>query len=327
MVAPFRFGIVLLLLASPPAIAGDFDALPTYNQSPLVQIYGLPSPGEARVLAPGRLTVATSLEAANFFFVGRNNSERLMLDSETHRAAVSIRYGGDAMEWGIEVPYIAQSGGFMDNFIERWHETFGLPSGGRENFSRDRLSIVYERNGVERLHVTESTSGIGDVRLLGGWRLQEGAGAPDLALRASLKLSTGDAAGLQGSGATDLAVWLTAGCATCSAVLGWNVYGGMLHLGHGDVLPDLQRSAVVFGGVGLGWRILPPTVIKAELHAHSPFYRGSDLAPLDSTAVQLILGGTWNFSPRTALDMGVSEDLRVYTAPDVSLLISLRSNF
>ncbi|MFL6713861.1 MAG: DUF3187 family protein [Sulfurifustis sp.] len=329
MFTPARFSIVLLLVASSPSIAGDFDLLPTYNQSPLVQIYGLPSPGEARVLAPGRLAVAVSYEAANSFFIGRNDNERLLLDGETHRAAVSIRYGGGAMEWGVEVPYIAHGGGFMDGFIERWHDAFGLPNGGREDFPRDRLSYIYERNGIERLRITESTSGVGDVRLLGAWQLREGEGVADLALRVSLKLPTGDAAALQGSGAADLAVWFTAGCAAaaCPGALGWSAYGGVLGLGHGDVLPELQRPVVVFGGAGVGWRVLPPTVIKAELHVHSPLYEGSRLAPLNTTAIQLVLGGTWNFSPRTALDIAMSEDLRVDTAPDVSVLISLRSSF
>lgn len=329
MSAPARFRFAFLLLVSSPSLAGDFDLLPTYNQSPLVQIYGLPAPSEARVLAPGRLAIALSFEAANSFFIGQTSTERLVLDGETHRTALSIRYGAGDMEWGVEVPYLSHGGGFMDGFIERWHDAFGLPSGGREDFPRNRLSYVYQRNGVTRIQITEATSGIGDVRLLGGWRLPAGDGPADLALRASLKLPTGDASALHGSGATDLAVWVTAECAAaaCPAAVGWSGYAGVLGLGHGDVLPDLQRPLVVFGGAALGWRVLPPTVLKAELLVHSPFYRDSGLLPLNATAVQLVLGGTWNFSPRTALDIGVSEDLRVYTAPDVSLLISLRSNF
>lgn len=315
----------LFLLVPSLSFAGSFDPLPTYNQSPLVQIFGLPAPDAPRLLVPGQSQTRITFEAANNFIHRQNGAESLVLDGETHRTALTVKYGAGDTEWGVEIPYISQSGGFLDSFISNWHDVFDLPRGGRNESPFDQLDYTYRRDGVDRLRITRASRGIGDIRLLAGWQLPF-RNTTDVALRASLKLPTGNAAELHGSGAADIALWLSLGC-SCSGTLGWNASAGALVLGHGDVLPDAQRRFVGFGGAGFGWRIVEPIVLKAELRAHSPFYGDTHLAPLGSTAVELVLGGTWRVDKRTALDLAVSEDARVETAPDVSLLISLRTNF
>jgi hypothetical protein len=89
----------------------------------------------------------------------------------------------------------------------------------------------------------------------------------------------------------------------------------------------MQRRFVAFGGAGLAYRPWQSTVFKAELRAHSSFYGDSDLKPLGVTGIQFILGGTWNVDKDIAVDIGVTEDIRTKTAPDVSLLVSVRANF
>ena len=256
-----------------------------------------------------------------------NDTESLVLDGETHRTTVTIKYGTGTAEWGIEIPYLTHSGGFLDGFISNWHDVFGLPQGSRNQTPFDQLSYVYVRDGVERLRIIRANRGLGDIRLLAGWQIPSDS-ATDVALRTSLKLPTGNASELHGSGAADIGLWLSAGCMpeNCPAPFGWNAAAGALLLGRGDVLPDLQRRYVVFGGAGLAYRPWQPIVFKAELRTHSPFYRDTNLTALGSTAFQVILGGTWIVNSATAVDIGVSEDIRPETGPDVSLLISLRAN-
>lgn len=323
-----RLSFALLTALAPAVYADAFDPLPTYNQNPFTQIHGFPAFDAPRLLGPGERQVRVSFEAASYFFVEQRGAEALTLDGETHRSAITVKSGTSDGEWGIEIPYLSHSGGFLDSFIEGWHETFGLPDGGREAAPRDLLRYIYARNGAELIRITDRTGGIGDVRLLAGWALPAGD-AIDASLRAMLKLPTGDAEQLHGSGAADLAAWINAGCsaAACAGAWRWNVTAGALALGRGDVLPEQQRRFAVFAGAGAGWRAWTQIVLKAELRAHSALYRATDLAPLGKSAAQLILGGTWNVHKSTALDIAVSEDIRVETAPDVSVLVSLRTSF
>jgi Protein of unknown function (DUF3187) len=316
---------VFVLLGCAPAFADWLDPLPTYNQSPLVQIFGLPAPGPARVLAPGRWRTRVSVDLANNFLFNQAGTESITLDGETHRTTLAVKRGTASAEWGIEIPYVSLSGGFLDSFIGNWHDVFGLPQGGRDGAPPDQLNFLYERDGVTRLRITQASRGIGDVRLTAGWQLPS---ANDMALRASLKLPTGDATELHGSGAPDFALWLATACAsTACRTVGWTGSGGAVLLGSGDVLPAQQRRLVAFGGAGLAYRPWQPIVFKVDLRVHSPFYRDTSLRPLGVTAFQVILGGTWIVDESTAIDIGVTEDVRADTAPDVSLLISLRANF
>lgn len=275
------------------------------------------------------MEVNVGFETANYFYSNATASESLLLDGETHRTALTVRYGMRDTEVGIEVPYLSHSGGFADSFIENWHNIFGMRNGGRNDEPRNQLGYIYQRNGIELLRLTRTSRGVGDVRMYGAKPLLRDDGNIDVALRSSLKLPTGESAELLGSGAYDLAVWLSAGCsrAACPGALRWTAGGGVLWVGNGDVLPDMQRNVVAFAGAGIGWRTLETVVLKAGLQAHSRFYDGSDLKPLNATTVQLLLGALWNVTRGTALELGLSEDLNVYSAPDVSLSINLRSSF
>ncbi|HEX9811692.1 MAG TPA: DUF3187 family protein [Burkholderiales bacterium] len=323
-----RLFLAAVSIAPTPSFADWFDPLPTFNQSPLAQIYGLPTPDAARVLNRGQYQARVSLEAANNFLSVTSANESLELDGETHRASVVFKTATANGEWGIEIPYLSHSGGSLDDFIDDWHQFLGLPRGGRENAPVGRLQFIYTRDGVDRLRVTDASSGIGDIRLLAGWK-QPDRDTTDRTLRASLKLPTGNAAQLHGSGAADFALWLSAACAirSCGGTVAWNAHAGALLLGRGDVLSEQQRRLVAFGGGGLAYRPWQPTVFKAELRAHSPFYRGTSLKPLGVSSFQLILGGTLIVGEDVAVDIGVTEDIRSETAPDVSLLLSIRANF
>lgn len=326
----FQWLLILACEVAVPAAAGSADVIPLYsfNQSPLVQIYGLPAIGEARVLAPSEANVSLRLQIANNFTGPLNPTEQLVLDGETHRLTLMTRQGfANGYEWGIELPYVSHSGGFMDNFIEHWHRWFGLPQGGRPGTPPNLIDYRYTRDGVDLVHVTQSAAGLGDIRLSGAMQLGNLAERL-VALRGSLKFPTGDSAQLLGSGSTDLAVWLSM-APTPSTDDAWNGYGGggILMMTEGDVLPQQQRNYVAFGSAGLAHRIIPMLTLNVQLDAHSPFYRGSEFRQLSAYAIQGLLGGSWEFSPRKYLELSASEDLIVNTSPDFVFNLSLTVPF
>ena len=100
-----------------------------------------------------------------------------------------------------------------------------------------------------------------------------------------------------------------------------------MYMSPGDVLPDLQRSLVEFGTLGAGWSPLDWLAFKLQFDGHTPFYRDSRLRELDDGSVQLTIGGTLGFTRNTSLDLGVSEDIVVKTAPDVVFHLALRTVF
>lgn len=306
----------------------------TFNQNPLVQIYGLPAAESAMVQPAGQLWGALTLDVANSYLENGTSREKLLLDGEGERITLALRYGiGRELELGLDLPFVAYNGGVFDGFIEDWHEFFGLPQGDRPDAPEGRLHFDYARDGQERLRMDNSTFGLGDVRVSGGWQLyHDGSANPAaLALRASLKLPTGSSSRLTGSGSTDLALWVT-GSSDYPLPDSWGhatlfAAAGAMAMTDGRVLKEQRENLVGFGSLGFGWSPADTFALKAQLSAHSAFYKGSEFSELTDPAMQLLFGGTLALSPRTTLDVALSEDVIVGASPDVALHLGLGHRF
>lgn len=319
---------LITLCAFQPAAAGVIPFEST-NQHPLVQIYGLPGAGNAVPLSPGRTEVGWNVALSSNHLVHENSGEYLLLDGETTRFTVAARYGLlPRLEIGAKIPYISHSTGFLDGFIDGYHGIFGFPDGGRDESPRNRLLYFYRRDGIEKIRVDASGSGIGDLQLTATIPLYAERNR-SMTFNAALKLPTGDSDQLRGSGSTDLALWLHERIGGRFTIGDWSSFGsaGLLFMTKGKVLPDQQKKWVGFGSLGIGWAPLSWISFKVQADAHTPFFGDSDLKGIAATAVQLVTGGTIAFSDRVALDIGVSEDLIVNTSPDVVFYFTLRARF
>lgn len=326
--------LLWLSLLCLPQAAQSLEIKPfhTQNQSPLSHIFGLPPMGEAQVLAPGRKEVRLSLDLASNYVKTAAANESLLLDGETTRFGLALRYGiMPNLEAGLEIPYLIQGGGFLDGFIIDYHNTFGFPQGGRDQAPRNRLLYQYRRNNADVLKWDRSGAGLGDIRLNAAWQLyNSGDQTPrSLALRGSIKLPTGDSNALFGSGGYDGALWLAAGDHYHTAWGPVALFGaaGMMGMTEGRVIRNQQNNWAGFGSLGIGWRPLDRIVLKIQTDAHTPFFRNSDLKELSGSAAQIVIGGTVALGKIFTLDIGVSEDILVNTAPDVVFHFSLKSTF
>lgn len=320
---------IVMLFFPPVAAATEIVPFESTNQSPLVQIYGLPGTGNGGLLPQGRTEMRMQVALASNYADRENSRERVILDGETTRFTLAARYGLlPRMEIGIKIPYISHSGGFLDGFLEGYHGLFGFPNGGRDQAPKNRLRYRYRYDGVDKIRIDSSGSGIGDLQLTTAFPLFEEKNQ-GMTLNAALKLPTGDSDQLRGSGSTDLSLWLHERIGGAFAAGSWTSYGsaGILFMTAGKVLPDQQKRWVGFGSLGIGWAPLNWLSFKLQTDAHTPFFSGSDLKEVAANAVQLIAGGTISFSDRLALDIGVSEDLIVNTSPDVVFYFTLRARF
>jgi hypothetical protein len=325
----------VIMIAGGTAAAADMDITPfnTTNQSPLVQIYGLPHDSSADIAPPGKFRISMDQDLSSNYTVKNSQHEQITLDGETYRLAFAAHYGvAPRWEVGIEVPYLFHGGGFLDSFVVNWHNTFGLPQGGRDSAPRDRMSYSYSKDGVQKLKVEQSGSGIGDISLTSGYSLYENSGdkAHDqLALKAALKLPTGDSASLRGSGGTDFLLQL---CGSTTNFSEWGslaVYGsaGALAMSKGDVLSEQHNQLAGVGTLGIGWGPASWISFKAQINGNTPLYRDSSLAELSKSPLLLITGGAIKFPGEYLLDIGVGEDLVVAAAPDVSFYLGLSKRF
>lgn len=322
--------VTLALLATPAvwAAATPVEPLPFFNQSPLILIYGLPTAHGPEVVAKDKQQLGLNLDYSSHFVSRSNARESLVLDGETTRLALTYRRGfAHGLEAAIEVPFITHSGGFADGFIDDFHDLTGFSDGGRSRAPHDRQLYRYIRDGKTLLDVDDSPSGLGDIRLSVAKQLPL-TGATLASVSAQLKLPTGAAGDLTGSGSTDVAVWATAGRGDV-LFNGFSVVGaaGALYAGKGKVLASQRQRAAGFGWLTLGYAWTPRFVTKVQLYVHSPLYQHSDITAVQGVAVQGGAGFAWHFTRATHFDLSIIEDLDAEASPDVTFNLSLRHGF
>jgi hypothetical protein len=329
--------LIVICLFPLTSKAANFEITPfnTVNQSPLLQIYALPHNNGSDIVSSGKVNIQVSQDLSSNYSHSINSSSRevIILDSEVNRTVFSARYGlFPHFESGIEIPYISQNGGFLDSFVINWHSTFGLPQGGRDIAPRNRLNYSYWKDGVQKLKTDHVASGIGDITLTGGYGLHESSDNAHhnrLALKGGVKLPTGDSSDMLGSGGADIVIQI---CGSMNNYRDWGSLGffgsaGALAMSKGDVLHDQHKSFAGIGMLGFGWGPASWISFKVQLNGNTPTYKNSSLAEISKSSLLLIVGGALKFPGELLLDIGVSEDVAVATAPDVSFHLGLTKNF
>jgi len=284
------------------------------DQSPTVGIFGLPRADGYTVVKPGEWHAGLRVDYTSHYTKQHSANERLLFDGETTRAALLFTRGfGGRWQASIEIPFVDHSGGFAD--------------GGRSQAPKHRQAFRYERDGRLALDVSDSPSGIGDARL-GLKKRLSGVGEWGMSVAGELKLPTGDADRLTGSGAADLSLWGTIGN-NQNGQSRWRMLAGAggLYSGKGDVLEQQRVRGVAFGWATLGYALLRNFVVEVQAYAHGPFYEDTGIKALDGTAVAGALGFDWQLSERSSLDFAIIEDLNTGASPDVSFMLGLRHAF
>ncbi|MCU7844615.1 MAG: DUF3187 family protein [Candidatus Thiodiazotropha sp. (ex Monitilora ramsayi)] len=300
------------------------------NTNPFILIHGLPAMEEALVLGAGSTSFQFQLDITNNSKSSLSGNESVTLDGETYRARLIWKRGlGNGWQVGAELPLISHRNGVMDNFIESWHDLFGLSNSDRDPGPKNRLLYRYERDGSTLTELSDGTSGLGDLRLLASKQLSQSASGNVMTLHTELKLPTGEADRLRGSGAADLAVWVSGAVPALwpEQKLGGYAQAGLLVMGEADVLPALQRDLVWFAGFGFHWEALDWLVLKCQVDLHDAFYR-SDLDQLGSRSSLLTVGGAIPMDQgRSAIDLAIGENLATDTTPDFMINLAYRKHF
>lgn len=295
------------------------------NSSVVAATTGLPRARSGRLPTATETRLDLVAEVANHFTRRSSAREAAYLDGETASLVWRMEHGlGAGWALDVELAALRHSGGFLDGFIEGWHDTFGLPQGGREQIPGDQLQFLWQRDGVQRLDLQSSASGVGDLRL-GVARQLVRQDARDLALRLDVSVPTGRAGKLTGSGGSDVALSLAWSERQGLSALGLVGHFGMgvMRAGDDDVLADARKRLAGFGHATLVWPVTERLHLKAQLDGHTRL-SNSAVREMGGWSLQGALGGAWAFSPRTALEFAVHEDLRPDSAPDVAFQLALR---
>jgi len=321
--------LAMILIITGRAHAAEMEPFYSRNQNPFVQIYGLPVAEPGFISPAGKLRAVVFADVSNSFSGGTILPEQARIDGETSRFTTLLRYGlFENLEVGIDIPLIHHGGGFSDKLISNFHNLLNFSPLGRDLAAPNQLNYLYTAGGTNRVNINQSSSGLGDILLSGAYQLWRDPDSRSMALRAGVKLPTGSSSKLHGSGGADFSLRLAYSDPKIFASQNISAFAsfGILALGNGKVMQDVQRHIVGFGSLGLGWQAWERISLKIQIDGHTPFYN-SNLDELGMISAQLVMGGSIDLFEKTSLDLAVSEDVIVNTAPDIVFHLALRTVF
>ena len=314
--------LTLFHLAGPTAA----DALPDHDNGPLTGLFGLPDSTESgATIELGGFEWVTILTTASHNVDDVSNTERLHVDGETTRFALTLGYGlAENFDISIEVPYLWHQSGSLDSLIDEWHDIFGFPGGSRQSRERDRLEFLYADSQSIPVGLTDNTDGIGDIRLMAGWQLSRTENRRT-ALRFGIKLPTGDSNDFLGSGGTDLSIGIASDIDGLlgNAKLGGFYRANITYLGEPDVLADRYNDLVGQLSFGLSYSMHTHVDLTLQSRLRSAVY-DSEIESLGELSMSLNFGATFHVSDRHHLMISVGEDVNPGTVPDVSFQIAFK---
>jgi len=273
-----------------------------------------------------------SLDIASHLLEDTAGAERLHIFGETYRLGLSVRQGfAERWEYFVDVSTVTHHAGYFDGFIDSWHNVFGLPRDIRGQAPQG-LILFYADETSTHIDIRHNTTSFGDTSIGIGYAVPASPLANDgLALRASLKLPTGDDGSLAGSGGFAASLW-----AETSGVLPWAdaerrwLYAatlGVLAAQAPKVLPELGSRMVTFARFGITWRPFDRLTLTTQIDVHTSPYSGTTVVPLADMAVIVGMGGALKISEHAALEVAVMEDDGTRRAgPDVGFHVALRWN-
>ncbi len=305
------------MLAASPAFAA---ALPVTDLNPMLSGFYLPG---ALLDHFDSTTLSVSSAFGNVSLDQQTAGESLQLDAEIQRWTLAYqRPLSDRYQLLLELPYVRLSGGSLDGFIESWHHTFNLPNGNRDQWAADRLWIRHTSRGATDYLLSAAAQGIGDASISIGYALGDQPTHRDM-LWFGLKLPTGDAAELLGSGSTDIALsWV----ASRKLSARWQMQSevSISLLGDGERMADQQRSLVWSGLLGSSLQLTNHWSAGVQLNAHTQVF-DSALRALGRT-LQLSFGPAYT-NRHWQSQLVITEDLAVDTAPDVQFQLHIARRF
>jgi len=288
------FIVAGLIIISPAVGAAKtytpFGPITVRNQNPFyVQTLNL-TPTRATVLPRDVLEMRIDSAYSNMFEQGVSATNSMMEDMELWRLALHANYSPtDDLQVGIEIPFIQMWHGFLDPFIQDFHNFFGLPNAGRENWPDNEYHFLFGANGQTIYNVGSQTLNLGDIALhLKHHVVDEGRANPAVAWFFDFKLPTGQRSKGLGNGGADYGLGL-------AFEKSYKRLHGYLNTayyvsGRHDQLEPYMNEAFFSYSAAIEFTILPTWSVIAQVNGGTPLLAHTGMDEWDGVPLDLIIG-------------------------------------
>lgn len=290
-----QLALLLICLVLPSVLwAKDYPAfgpVTTRSQNPFyLQTINL-TPTNTRVFPRGTLSMRVDSAYSNIFESGSSSTYELMADMELWRLALHSDYSlRDDLEIGVEIPFIQTWGGFLDSFIQGFHNFFGFPNAGRERVGNNQFSFYLKDAAGQPVYSKESQNmDLGDISVhIKHHILDEKKFNPALAWFFDFKFPSGNESKGLSSGGTDFGLGLALE-KSYKRVHGY-LNAGYYVSGRSDVLQTYSEDVFFSYMAALEVTLLPTWSVMAQINGGTPLYKNTGIDSWDGVPLDLIVG-------------------------------------
>ncbi len=282
------------------------------------------APRRAAIQPGGTWGGGGALAYMSIFERRSRDGERVVFDGEQLRTRFMLRRGvGASTDVEGELAATFASSGFLDDFVNEFHDLFGFPGGGRENAENDQFDAIVRKDGELAYRLEEDRVGLGDVPIIVNTALRaEDPEGPAVALRLGVELPLGSEQRGFGNGGVDFGGGLIAERSWSR----WSVFGGVNWIvphepsSFRDAGISLNNRVELQLGGELRWNAA--TSFLLQLNWIGPITSDLDLEELNREILDIGLGVAWDVAGGRC-SLSFHEDAVAATGADFGVRVAL----
>ncbi len=270
-----------------------------------------------------RNSMSYSLSHSSTYTVQESGEWIVNLDMEI--TELNFRYKRiikDQFEFGLDIPVLILGGGFMDGFLENYHDAFGFSGYGRSE--RPHNDFLYEvRKNGELIIQGRSGVGIGDIRITVKKPLAASEGF-NLSIAANLEVPVSSAKKGYSNGSLDAGVSVLFDYGITDKIMThWNL--GAVFPGDVRGHEKLNINNFFYGGAAVEASLGKSYSAIVQVLGQSGIYPDTDLLAVDRDSYMIVFGGRYNKGAKS-VELSLTEDLSESGAPDFIVNLTYKVN-
>lgn len=257
-----------------------------------------------------------SLSHSSIFMIKSSSDWSVKLDMEL--TELSLRYKKSVLnlfELGIEVPFLSLNSGFMDGFLESYHDTFGFADYGRSTRPKNEFLYEIKKDGVIIIKGENGRTSIGDIRI-SAKRMILG-NDPVVSIKFDLEIPTGDASNGYGNGSLDAGASLLINKKITEKIKSYfNI--GIVSPGDLKGYEKIELKEFYYGGIGIEAAYWKSLSIFGQVSVQTSPFPKTGISTVDRAAALLSIGGRY-YLGKNSMEFSFTEDLNTAGAPDFTI--------
>jgi hypothetical protein len=213
------------------------------------------------------------------------------LDMEMLRTEVKVEYGlPHNFSIGAVLPFLHTGGGFLDAFIQSYHNALGFPKGGRETATNGAFQYQVATNTAGLIYnAGQRTFGLSDVSFFMSNKIFEEEGnRPAAAMRFTFKTPTGNSSNGMGSGSVDYGLQLAID-KSYRRVHGYINAGYYVIMGNNNFNQFMNRQMFSWMAA-LETHLTEYLSLTTQFTGSTPLLKGMGLEEWDGIPVDFVIG-------------------------------------